>query len=147
EPNLKIVALEKDGKVELRPSEGAQGEGAGHKEKIAITCDGPLEINYEKNIATFNNNVKVERPDSLIYSDKMEVYFKSSNAKLDNGTLMGSSVDKIVALGNVKIVKGENVSYSDEAVYTAADKKIILKGSPRLVIYSEEDLKNASFGN
>jgi LPS export ABC transporter protein LptC len=147
EPNLKIVALERDVKVELRPAEGTGEKGSGNKEKIVITCDGPLEINYEQNLATFNNNVKVERPDSLIYSDKMDIHFNSANAKLENGSLMGSSVDKIVALGNVKIVRGENISYSDEAVYTASDKKIVLKGKPRLVIYSEEDLKNAPPGN
>jgi hypothetical protein len=51
-----------------------------------------------------------------------------------------------VAEGNVKIVRGENVSYSEEAVYTAADRKITLLGRPKLIIYSTEGM-NASFGN
>jgi hypothetical protein len=46
----------------------------------------------------------------------------------------------------VKIVKGENVSFSDEAIYTGADQKIVLKGKPKLVIYSTADFKEA-FGN
>jgi lipopolysaccharide assembly outer membrane protein LptD (OstA) len=59
---------------------------------------------------------------------------------------MGSKIEKIVARGNVKITRGENVSYSDEATYTALDKKITLSGSPKLIIYSTEEM-SASFGN
>jgi len=61
-------------------------------------------------------------------------------------TLMGSKIDKIICRGNVKIVRGENISYSQEAVYAAAEKKILLSGRPKLVIYSTEDI-GAAFGN
>jgi len=176
EPNLKKVALEKNVKLDINPENPIKNtkateeaskasfvanqdkaEGQTVKEKIVITCDGPLEIDYEKNIATFNNNVKVERTDSTIYSDKMDVYFiaadkqeKPEDAKQTSATqqLMGSKIDKIIARGNVKVVRGENLSYSEEAVYTAADKKLVLNGRPKLILYSTEGLiKDASFGN
>lgn len=157
EPNLKKVALEKDIRLDINPQNPTQGQTAADKEKITITCDGPLEIDYEKNIASFYNNVKVERAGSTIYSDKMDVYFTASNKEgpKSQGTgetgkapvFMGSSIDKIIARGNVKILRGENVSYSEEAIYTASDKKIVLSGRPRLVIYSAEDFKDASSGN
>jgi len=82
----------------------------------------------------------------------MDVYFsldkQNANPASSDQTLagMGSKLERIIAKGNVKIVKGENISYSDEAVYTAADKKITLLGRPKLIIYSTEDL-NASSGN
>ena len=74
----------------------------------------------------------------------MDVYFSSAMQKIQLRTeescdMMGSKIDKIVARGNVKIVRGENVSYSDEAIYTAADKKITLSGRPKLIIYSTEE--------
>jgi LPS export ABC transporter protein LptC len=148
EPNLKKVALEKDVRLDINPVNPNQDQAAGAKEKIIITCDGPLEIDYQRNIASFNNNVKVERPDSVIYSDKMDVYFIASNKESQNTNetaktpnLMGSKIDKIIARGNVKVVRGENISYSEEATYTASDRKIILSGRPRLIIYSSEDLK------
>ena len=148
EPNLKKVALEKDVRLDINPANPEQGQAGGSKEKIIITCDGPLEIDYEKNIASFNNNVKVERPDSVIYSDKMDVYFIASGRDSQNATgtqkapnLMGNKIDKIIARGNVKVVRGENISYSEEATYTASDKKIVLSGKPRLIIYSSEELK------
>ena len=148
EPNLKKVALEKDVRLDINPVNPNQDQAAGVKEKIIITCDGPLEIDYQRNIASFNNNVKVERSDSVIYSDKMDVYFIASNKESQNTNetaktpnLMGSKIDKIIARGNVKVVRGENISYSEEATYTASDRKIVLSGRPRLIIYSSEDLK------
>ncbi len=173
EPSLKKVALEKEVKLDINPSEADKLKGKGPEEKIEITCDGPLEIDYQKNIASFYNNVKVARQDSVIYSDKMFVYFipgkkeekkeeketagKDAGAKEDaqpkdskgsglSGDMMGSSIDKIIAQGNVKVVRGENVSYSEEAIYNAVERKITLSGKPKLIIYSTEDMKNAPLG-
>lgn len=154
EPDLSKFTLEKDVKVDINPV-AKEGEAPAEKNKIIITCDGPLEVDYAKNIATFKNNVKVDTQDNLIYSDLMDVYFISSDSdKKASPTpaaeevpgMMGAKIEKIVARGNVKITKGQNISYSDEAVYTAFDKKILLTGKPKLVIYSTEDL-DASFGN
>ena len=155
EPNLKQVALNKDVTVDINPKEktAASGDDLAVKEKITVTCDGQLAVDYEKNIATFNKNVKVEKADSVIYSDTMVLYFSSGKedvkGKKDKapGVMGNNKIDKIIARGNVKIVRGENTSYSDEATYSAADKNIILSGKPKLVFYSTEDLANASFGN
>lgn len=142
---LKQVVLEKNVHLDINPS---QKQG-GKKEKIVITCDGPLDVDYEKNIAVFNNNVKVEKPDMTIYSDKMQVYFtpKQDETKNDQeAQVLSSSINKIVASGNVRILRGENISYSQEAVYTALDKKISLTGKPQIIIYQTENM-NAAFGN
>ncbi len=162
QPGLSQVELKQDVRVDIFPKE-EPGKKGQVQEKVTITCDGPMSVDYGKNIATFNNNVKVERSDSTIYSDKMDVYFlKSEKAKLDSSPdkedkakeskakdkdQTASKIDKIVARGNVKIVRGENVSYSDEAVYDAAGGKIVLAGRPKLIIFSTEDMKNAPLGN
>ncbi|MFA5062717.1 MAG: LPS export ABC transporter periplasmic protein LptC [Candidatus Omnitrophota bacterium] len=152
--NLKKLALNKDVKVDINPTTKTttNPEGLGIKEKITITCDGSLEIDYEKNIATFSKNVLVERSDSQIYSDTMYLYFSAGkDTKLANKTpepMGNNKIDKIVAKGNVKIVRGENTSFSEEAVYTASDRKIVLIGRPKLVFYSTKDIvENASFRN
>jgi len=161
EPSLKKVSLEKDVTVNINPEAEGKGKESGEsgvKKKIVITCDGPLQIDYDKNVATFNNNVKVDTQDALIQSDIMDVYFggtgkdKDSVASKKETSAMGAmgmggnKIDKIVARGNVKITKGENVSYSEEATYNAVDRKITLSGKPRLIIYSEGGM-GASFGN
>lgn len=153
EPNLKKIALNKDVRVDINPSLKAAADpgGLGVKEKTMITCEGSLEIDYEKNIATFNKDVKVERPDLTIYSDRMDLYFsagKDNRQENKTSQIMGNNkIDKIVARGNVRIVRGEDTSYSEEAVYTAADSRVVLSGRPKLVFYSTEGLENASFGN
>jgi len=151
EPNLKKINLEKDVTVNINPTNNEKPAESDVKKKIVITCDGPLEIDYGKNIATFKNNVKVDTQDCLIQSDIMDVYFgkmgqNTSGAGGEDLASMGSKIDKIVARGHVKITRGESISYSDEATYTALDKKITLSGTPKLIIYSTEEM-NASFGN
>jgi len=157
EPSLNTMALEREVRVDINSIKKDREQSTVTKEKTTITCDGPLEIDYEKNIAVFNNNVKVDRPDTILYSDKMDVYFSQTSEDSDepeeadgpagSDEMMGSSIDKIIAQGNVKIVRGENISYSDKATYLATDKRIILNGRPKLVIYSTEDLSDASLGD
>ncbi|MFH1441220.1 MAG: LPS export ABC transporter periplasmic protein LptC [Candidatus Omnitrophota bacterium] len=148
QPGLNKVELKKDVKVEILPQEDKKAQKGFNNNKVVITCDGPLLIDYEKNLATFNNNVKVDREDSQIYSDTMDIFFNKSTAEQDNSSpsLLNSKINKIIARDNVKIVRGENISYSDEAVYDASNRKIILSGKPKLVIYSSEDM-NAPSGN
>lgn len=151
-PGLKKVELKKEVKLEITPDEAKDKKRSSNSEKIIVTCDGPLQIDYEKNTAVLNNNVKVDRQDLQIYSDIMDIYFnkntdtRSKDTQENNPGLLNNKIDKIIARGNVKIVRGENISYSDEAVYNAMDKKITLSGKPKLVIYSTEGM-NASFGN
>lgn len=146
-PNLNQMTLQKEVTVRINPQTPAKEEVVSTDNTTTITCAGPLEIDYEKNIATFKNNVKVDREDSQIYSDIMDVYFgsqkKDNSSEPDNKAplLLGTSIDKIVAHGNVKTIRGENITYSEEAVYTALDKKVTLAGRPRLIIYSTEDFK------
>lgn len=142
EPNLKKVKLNEEVKVDIKdtdfslaPEEAAQ-PGNGEKQPIEITCDGSLDVDYEKQIAVFNKNVKVVHAQGEIYADKMMVFFDAK----------GKTIERVECYNNVKIVSGENTTYSQEAVYTASDKKITLTGRPRLVIYSSEGL-SASFGN
>ena len=135
-PNLSKVYLKDDVRVEI--SEQDLKPQDLKKEPTIITCSGPLEIDYEKDIATFNKNVKVNQNEQgEMYADKMIAHFDFKNKK----------ILRIESKGNVKIIKGDNTSYSDEALYSAADKKMILTGKPRLVIYSEEKLIDAPSGN
>lgn len=145
-PNLRKVNLEKNVQVQITPSSPEKSPLEGVKERITITCDGPLEIDYQKNIGTFKKNVKVETKEILMYSDTMEVYFiKSAQAATGRmaqpiGSMAsGGKIDKIVAYGNVTIIRGDNVSRSEQATYSASDNKITLSGRPKLVIYPEND--------
>lgn len=149
-PNLKKVSLEKEVQVNIdNPVPPSIEGGEVLRNKIEITCDGPMEVDYQKNVATFNKKVKVETSDAIICSDVMEVYFvqpSQTEHKVSevNSSAMGSQVDRIKAIGNVTIIRGENISHSEEAIYNASDKKITLSGKPKLVIYTAQDMDIAS---
>ncbi len=150
-PDLNKMDLEKDVQMQISNREAnPQGDNAGVK-TIVINCDGPLEIDYQNNIATFNNKVKAQSPDGVIQSDIMEVYFLTkgkdqAGKNADSSSFSASQIEKIIARGNVKITRDENISYSDQAIYSASLRKIALSGRPKLVIYQAGGL-DASSGN
>jgi hypothetical protein len=111
-----------------KPKVGAGGKDQ-KKTKTVITCDGSVLFDYERNIANFTDNVHVDSEDGSIIADKITV-------NLDSDT---KQVKEIVAEGNVKIKRGENMTYSEKATYDAVTKKVSLAGRPRLVIYQEGD--------
>ena len=136
--NLSNVNLKKD--ILLRVND--------EERKIVVTCSGPLSINYADNIAVFHKDVLVNDSQSQIYADLMEVFFTISESDSQSDFFAGktSTIRKIIARGNVKIVRQGNVSHSNEAVYNAQAKTLTLTGRPKLVIYSTEEM-DASFGN
>ena len=143
--DLKKVNLEKAVSVQINPKDSDVSNLESNK--ITITCDGPMEIDYDKNNAIFYNNVKVVKEDIQIYSDRLEVYFSKETIKTGQTTNPETQIKNIIASGNVRIIRGDNVSFSQEAIYEPQDKKIILKGSPRLIIYPKEEELNAASGN
>ena len=148
EQNVKAVIENNSKGAEdfLSPSKtaGLNTDKQPKKTKTIITCDAEVEFNYEKNEGYFNKNVHVLNDEGTIDADKITVY-------LDTST---KAVKTIVAEGNVKIQRGENTTYSDKATYIEAEKKIVLTGTPKLVIYQEGNfqtgfmapVKNPDFG-
>ncbi|MCM8784261.1 MAG: LPS export ABC transporter periplasmic protein LptC [Candidatus Omnitrophica bacterium] len=113
------TALAEMKKVELKEKVEVRAEP-----KTVITCKGPLEIDYEKNVSKFYEAVEVEDERGKILADRMDVLFNPQERK----------IEKVFAYGNVKILHGDNVAYADEAVYDAKESKVILKGNPQLVV-------------
>lgn len=150
-PDLNKLDIEKNVRVNIDESASAEGKAA---QKIEITCDNSLQVDYMKNIATFNDNVRAATPDGIMTSNQMELYFKREPAAgappgrpgVDDISAAGSRIDRILARGNVTVTRGQNVSYSEEAVYSANLKKITLSGRPKIIIYSSEGL-DAPAGN
>ena len=121
---LKKADFKKDVKVTLPDRKS--------KEVTTATCSGPLEIEYSKGKAIFNEDVVVTNPQGKLYSDKATLFFDTENKE----------IVKIISEGNVKIVRGNNVTFSQKATYLSKEQRIILEGRPRVIYYpdSEEDL-------
>ena len=89
------------------------------KEPTIITSDGPLEVDYKRNIAHFSKNVVAKHAQGILNADYMDVVYGKDTRR----------VSKIIARGNVVIVSKEgNTTYSDSAVYLAKEGRIILGG-------------------
>ncbi|MFC1594373.1 LPS export ABC transporter periplasmic protein LptC [Candidatus Omnitrophota bacterium] len=129
---LKQTQMKKDVTVEFNSVDKEN-----KKRKTVVTCDGPLEIDYQKKIAEFNNNVVVTDDEGTMNADYMKLFISFETKELD----------RIIARGNVKIQRAENTSYSDEAEYIAGEQRIILSGQPKIIFYTEEDDTNAPFGD
>ncbi len=117
EPEFKRVAVQEDVTMRIKPS-------------TLITCSGPLEVDYANNIAVFNENVIVTDERGQIFADRMDVWFEPKS----------SAIKKVLAMGHVVIVRGENRTYSEQAEYYADQNKVVLSGAPRLEIFSKDDI-------
>ncbi|MBU4457629.1 MAG: hypothetical protein KJ902_02690, partial [Candidatus Omnitrophica bacterium] len=78
--------------------------------------------------ATFQNNVEVKDVEGNIFADRIDVYFNPGSKR----------VKCVVARGNVRIINGENVTYSEKAIYLVDEGRVILPKRPRLVIQNED---------
>jgi lipopolysaccharide export system protein LptA len=113
---------------------------------IVITSD-TLEADNKNKMATFSGTVvaKQDQPGKdpiTIYCEKMVVYYieesseKSPSAPADKGEKKKIAeqgrVDKIVASGEVKIVRGKDVATGETATYYNTEQRIVLSGHPRV---------------
>ncbi len=138
QPGQSKAQLDKEVKVEYKPTADSV-----MKEEVTITCDGPMEVDYKAQTAVFNDNVVAIRGDQKLVADKMNIFFDPAKKQ----------IKKMVCVGNVMITQGENVSYSDEAIYESETQKITLVGRPKLLLYmnngkeEEGEKKNVPFGS
>lgn len=129
-PGLKLVKLMEDVTVTVKTDPQNPDDSV-----LTITCDGSLVIDQAKGFAVFNKNVVAIKGDRTLKADKMEIYFDLEESKMK----------KVICLGNVEIFQGENKTYSDKAVYTAENQKIVLSGRPKLIMITGGEGGMSSF--
>lgn len=130
--NMKRVKFKKNVTVVVQPDKDST------EEPTVITCDGPLELDYNHNIAYFKNNVVAKDRRGTLYSDTMDVYYSKESKK----------VSKIVAVGHVVIENPDgNKTYSDNVVYLADEGRVILGGDTEALYAggSSEAFKGSAF--
>lgn len=120
----KTAELKKDVVAKIKITGSPFLEEVTRKQRTTITCDGPLELNYKNNLATFNNNVRVEDGRTNITADCMDVFFNPDTKK----------AVRVAAKGNVKILSQDSVTYSDTAIYLIDEGRVVLPKRPRMVI-------------
>ncbi len=110
----------------------AETSPAAGKDKIHISSESLVANDAEK-YAEFIGHVKAVQGDTKIIADRLKIYYEgnprqSSAEPAKNAGSAGDSIKKIVAVGNVKITFDGTVAESREAVYTTADRILVLSG-------------------
>lgn len=126
-PDLKQMSLKKEVQVDVHPEEDNETMN-----KVTIVCDGPLDIDYQKGEAIFQNNVEAYDGERQLFADKMTGFFDQQTKQ----------IARVVCEGNVKIVRGKDIAYSERAIYNAEDQQVSLVGRPKLIIYSQKKEAN-----
>ena len=107
------------------------------QDEMAITCGGPLIIDYEGNKASFYDRVEVVEPRGELLADRLDVFFNPDSRKIES----------ITAEGNVELKRGQDIAKGQRIIYTVASGEAILTGNPEIVIYSKKDLGDAFTGD
>jgi LPS export ABC transporter protein LptC len=114
-----------EAQIDLKKIELKRNVVVNIKPKTTVTCSGPLEIDYKENSAVFNENVQVHDERGDMFADRIEALFDP----------VKKVITRIIADGNVKILKEGNVIYSEHAVYTAEDDRITFTGQSQMFVY------------
>lgn len=131
-PELKTAQIEKDVKAMM------DTEPAPDVTKIiTITSDGPMVVDQTKLYAVFQDNVVAVQEGQTLKADRMEVYFDEEKKQ----------IKEMICTGNVVMIRGENKSFSDKAVYNGIERRLTLSGRPKLILMTEGNDVFASFGN
>jgi len=131
-PGLKTAQIHEDVTVTMDTA-----PKAAEPKTVTITCDGPMVIDQAKAVATFEKNVVAVQEDQTLSADRMEVYFDEANQK----------IKEMICIGHVVIVRGENTTYAEKAVYNGAEQKLVLSGRPKLILVTEGSGAITSLGD
>lgn len=120
ESNLKKVKFKKNVTVVIQDPDDKE------KTPTVITCDGPLTVDYDENIAHFRDNVVAVDQQGTLRAERMDVYYNKEVKR----------VAKIVAMDKVIIESPDgNKTYSDHAIYLAEEGRVILGGDADVIYF------------
>jgi LPS export ABC transporter protein LptC len=92
-----------------------------------LTCEGPMKIFYKQNKMIFYRKVKVTDERGTLTANRMDVLFDPTERK----------IDQIIAIGNVTIERGPDVTRSGRAIYSVATGAVRLEGNPEITLHKD----------
>lgn len=114
------------------------------KNPIEIKSDKLRSENEGKKFI-FSGNVLSTWGDLIIKSDILEVYANPKSKKdrkkgSDDIGPAGQDLDKIIAIGNVDITKGDRRAKGDHAVYDNKKQEIVITGKPNATAWEGDNI-------
>jgi len=97
------------------------------EKKIHITADR-LIAEGNSNNAEFIGNVRAVQEKTVITSNKLKIFYKKDSPGIENNPKGEESIKEIIATGNVKILFDDKIAETEQAVYTAETRILVLNG-------------------
>lgn len=109
---------------------------------IQITAD-ELVGQVKNNYAEFIGNVEAVQGDFEIRSDRLRIYYRKNADPSNPDPVGGEAIEKIVAVGNVKIKSGSREAETDLAEYLVAEGLLVLKGENSTVTDGKNSIRGS----
>ncbi|MCB2183918.1 MAG: lipopolysaccharide transport periplasmic protein LptA [Desulfobulbaceae bacterium] len=104
-----------------------------------LDADAPIHIEANKmvskqkeNIVIFTGNVEAEQGGLVIHADEMTVYHKSNPVDTDKEQGNTQKIQKLFAIGNVKIIQEGLIATGNEMEFFADDRKVLITGNTKV---------------
>jgi lipopolysaccharide export system protein LptA len=110
----------------LSPAAAVQAVAPVHKDRstLPITVkSNEMTADNKGKTAIFSGKVVAKQGDITIFADKLVVNYADKKG----------DVDKVEALGTVRIIQQNRTGFADQAVYDSRNGRIVLTGTPRVV--------------
>jgi lipopolysaccharide export system protein LptA len=104
-----------------------QKDKKGKLTPVNVVSDRLSYVDSERK-AVFSGKVSVKAEDSTIVADSVQILLLPRRSQAENQG--ASQLERIVAQGDIKIQQGSRKANGNQLVYTAADEKMVLTGSP-----------------
>lgn len=88
---------------------------------INVTSDS-MVVEREQGVVTFKGNVVAKKEDLLIRSEVLKVFYGKER-----------DIERIEAIGNVRIERGDITTWSEKAEFFNKEDKLVLTGTPKVV--------------
>lgn len=112
-------------------------------DQIRISAN-TLMVDSDANMAEFSGNVQAIQGQTIITSDSLQIYYKSTKAS--DGKSAGpnqDAIEKIIAKGRVTIRLDDKTAEADQAVYTTEDKILTLSGDRSRITSGKDSITGA----
>lgn len=100
-----------------------------------------LEVDNQAHVAEFSGNVTATQGDTIITADHLKIYYGQNRPKTAKSP--ASSINKIVAQGNVVIHFGKQAAQADQAVYTTQNRILVLTGKSASITNGKDSVSGS----
>jgi lipopolysaccharide export system protein LptA len=102
---------------------------------IEITAD-TMVTDSKSRAAIFSGNVTATQDETRLTADKLTIFYKSNGA----GSTSESDIERLEALGHVRILFDNKLAVSNQAVYIIEERKLVLEGPESKVVSGQNEI-------